>query len=683
MFFQNGQVVYGETNIATAAGTTNMSPTSTQIQNYTGSSTQTVVLPNATSCVVGQFWEIFNSSSGLLTLQYYGGASFSPSPTLSPGTSVIVKLVGNGSSAGTWAIVASASGASSGSGKNYLSAYTASTGGGAPNPGNGNFENSSTSGWSLANTTLNANLFPTSVATATNAFSASSGGSAASGNLSLSVVNSGQLAGSYSGDLASSAASVAGDMLISNAFNIDIEDQSKMMTIQFAFEAASGVSNLNMSGSSSNSFAIYIYDVTNAIWIQPSNVYGIAQVSGVGKTFAQFQASSNSTQYQLAIVNINASAGAYSLYVDDFSVGPQANSGYGAVMTDWTPYTMVITGSVSNPTIGTVSVNQAYWRRVGDSMEIFYELEQIGAGSAGSGDYLFSLPPGYTIDSTKVPLNDNSNIGIFYASTSGGPANGTGLVQIADSQHFYAGVNTNTSPAINTVGSTYYSLSASTVVYSLTAVVPILGWSSQSQIISQYDGRVVGLNANATSPGTFTSGATITGWGGPTQDTHGEFNATTGVYTIPVSGWYDVAAQLSANAGGGTTYGAIQLILAGSQAGTYTGPYANANTAVGVQSNISKTILLVAGDTIAIAGTWNGSSTQAVYLVNLSVNLISGAQQILAGQRIVAEYYLSATTGALSDHLRSPPFASPWKRWERPLSASWSTASTVCSKSAT
>src|SRR6185437_13442678 len=231
--------------------------------------------------------------------------------------------------------------------------------------GNGNFELGSTTGWSLAHSSLTSN-FPSTLATAGNAFSSAGGvhgGSAANANLSLSVVSSGQLAGTYSGSYASSTATTAGDMLISNAFTIDTEDQAKVMTIKFYYSVNSGAANVNLSGTSSNSFGIAVYDVTNAAWIMPAGVWNIVQKTGSGYMTGTFQTSSNSTQYQLAFFNANASSGAVTMYVDDFFLGPQT-APLGAVETDWVSYTPTFTG------LGTVTSINMMSKRRGDSLII-------------------------------------------------------------------------------------------------------------------------------------------------------------------------------------------------------------------------------------------------------------------------------------------------------------------------
>src|SRR5277367_6728539 len=84
-----------------------------------------------------------------------------------------------GYSNGNWGSL----GGGSGSGKNYITQYIASTSGGNPNPGNGDFETGGTNGWSLAHSALSS-FVPTSVASPGTPLDSSHGGSPASGNLS-------------------------------------------------------------------------------------------------------------------------------------------------------------------------------------------------------------------------------------------------------------------------------------------------------------------------------------------------------------------------------------------------------------------------------------------------------------------------------------------------------------------
>ena len=86
------------------------------------------------------------------------------------------------------------------------------------------------------------------------------------------------------------------------------------------------------------------------------------------------------------------------------------------IVSEWEPYTLNITAVTSDPTKGTTSVDQAYYRRVGDSMEIKFDYAQTTTGTAGSGVYLFSVPSGYTIDSSKIDISTGTGRGVVGAA---------------------------------------------------------------------------------------------------------------------------------------------------------------------------------------------------------------------------------------------------------------------------
>ena len=59
------------TAVTSAAGSTVLSVTSTVLQTLTGSTTQSFVLPNAETLVLGQYYEFENNSTGALTVKTY------------------------------------------------------------------------------------------------------------------------------------------------------------------------------------------------------------------------------------------------------------------------------------------------------------------------------------------------------------------------------------------------------------------------------------------------------------------------------------------------------------------------------------------------------------------------------------------------------------------------------------
>lgn len=100
---------------ATSGGTTSLAGSTSadanlgkQIQVFTGTMGHTIVLPDATTMLVGQKFEINNQSLLTLTLQFNGGASFTDAAgvnysSLTSHTTIVLKLQTNGTSAGTWA----------------------------------------------------------------------------------------------------------------------------------------------------------------------------------------------------------------------------------------------------------------------------------------------------------------------------------------------------------------------------------------------------------------------------------------------------------------------------------------------------------------------------------------------------------------------------------------------------
>ena len=89
----------GYTTTATAAGTTTLTSSSTYHQRFTGSSAQTIVLPNATTMAQGQGFIIDNDSSATLTLQDGSTASLG---SVTPGMAVYVFCENNSTTAGSW-----------------------------------------------------------------------------------------------------------------------------------------------------------------------------------------------------------------------------------------------------------------------------------------------------------------------------------------------------------------------------------------------------------------------------------------------------------------------------------------------------------------------------------------------------------------------------------------------------
>ena len=113
--------IAGYSTTATAAGTTTLAVASNQQQYFTGTSTQTVVLPVTSTLVLGQRFEIYNSSTGLVTVQSSGANTIR---ILEPGSSVVVTcILTSGTGVASW----SAGHASAAGGALYTNNQTGTT----------------------------------------------------------------------------------------------------------------------------------------------------------------------------------------------------------------------------------------------------------------------------------------------------------------------------------------------------------------------------------------------------------------------------------------------------------------------------------------------------------------------------------------------------------------------------
>lgn len=93
-------LINGFTTTATAAGITTLTVSSTYIQEFTGATTQTVVMPVAATMVAGQSYYIINNSSGNITLQSSGANTIL---VMAANTSAIITCVLNsGTTAASW-----------------------------------------------------------------------------------------------------------------------------------------------------------------------------------------------------------------------------------------------------------------------------------------------------------------------------------------------------------------------------------------------------------------------------------------------------------------------------------------------------------------------------------------------------------------------------------------------------
>ena len=471
------------------------------------------------------------------------------------------------------------------------------------NAGNGNFELGSTAGWSLAHTALTSNLpstdsvpgqtyvtgqyiftvtsanatagatytnnshtftvvdtiaagtilvttgtgAPTSSGTLTKAsgtgdatitFSVGTS-TTATGPVTITTVSSGQLNGAYSLDYASTGITQAGDMLISSPTFINKSDQSQVINFSFLYSVITNA-GLNFSGTSANSYGIAIYDVTNGAWIIPVGVWSMNQISGTGTASGSFQAPSNMTAFQIAVFDTSAiSSGPVTIYFDNFSAGPQVSGGasISAVAMSATGSTTSINGTQANitwtttvkdtngafnGTTYTVPVSGLYF--VSTQLRIDATYTAIGTGAE------IQILQNGTVKATDLPVAQASvtfltpQVAVLLSCNAGD----TIKVQASSS---------GTSPSID-----------SGTDNNLFSVFMVGGGSS------------AGASSGAVVAQYYLSTATAVAGSNPVKfntvivDTNASYSTSTGLFTAPVSGVYDVKFSGYSTSGTGVVY---------------------------------------------------------------------------------------------------------------------------------
>lgn len=329
---------------------------------------------------------------------------------------------------------------------------------------------------------------------------------------------------------------------VSVDFTIDPADQGKRLNVGFDYKNSSAYTN--------GIIKVYVYDVTNAnlIGLIDNDDDGdLLSHTGEGSRFGgQFETATNSTSYRL-IFHVTATNAAFDLFFDNVSVSPEVVVP-GAIVTPWQSYTLEIRGETSNPSKGgTISYDNAQWRRVGDSMEIMYSYRQGLAGSGGTGEYLFSLPPGFTIDTSRIENDGTEFSGVVGVSgASGDSGASTGHAVVGDSTGIKIVTMTN-GIAPQTIGSAHQPLNNNTQLYSFRAVVPIVGWSSGASIsIEETNLQTIRFRAYLSGVQGISPGGTVdVALNTVDFDTHDGFSG--GVYTVPRSGDYIVSGGVHYN----------------------------------------------------------------------------------------------------------------------------------------
>jgi len=341
-------------------------------------------------------------------------------------------------------------------------------------------------------------------------------------------------------------------------FTVAKKYRAKVLQIEVDYLVNSGTFSAGSSSTDSD-VILYIYDVTNSTFIEPSSFKFLSNSSTIADKFiANFQTSATGSSYRILFHQATTSTSAFAVQFKDVSIKP-CNYVYGTPISDWVSFTP--TGSWSSNTTYT-----GIWRRIGSNAEIKYNVATSGAPTASQ--LTLNLPSGLTIDTTKM-LTTSNTTAIGYGSTLVVAAypivptyksTSDFYVRVLGHGGTYDDIGTLLT---NTIPNTYGASSE----INTTVFVPITGWSSSTQVSDGYDGRLVSAAVyRATSSQTINSASDVKiQWNGKTKDTTSSFDSNTNYrFTAPSYGTYRHSGQITISATGSSTIAFALLYKNGS-----------------------------------------------------------------------------------------------------------------------
>ena len=133
-------------------------------------------------------------------------------------------------------------------------------------------------------------------------------------------------------------------------------------------------------------------------------------------------------------VAIDIASATGTTYIDDAYVGVPKNLSTSSAIGPWISYTPTWTAVTTNPVIGNGTIFGSY-SITGDSIMVTIRITSGSTTTYGSGDYVFSIPSQFTINTSK--LSENTNNTLVHSTASGldssASTNYVGVVKVINS----------------------------------------------------------------------------------------------------------------------------------------------------------------------------------------------------------------------------------------------------------
>lgn len=415
-------------------------------------------------------------------------------------------------------------------------------------------------------------------------------------------------------------------------FTLEVADKSSMQTLVVSTDGAFASGDLS----------VWLYDVTNSVLISPQPTQFLSPASGKQQFIFQM---GTGTSYKFLIHQATANSFTAKF---EMSLSAMPFAGYGPLTTDAVEFDasagVFIKAVTTDPVFGTITRNEGRFSKNAGMIYYSWQFEQADntGSSAGSGNYLIKLP--YKMDLTKYGVAQNFTdtsgglkvavSGNLVANFNGGDFFINGNLYVYDEQNLYVAARTQ-SGSYNFWSASFGQLNTAGVLnFNLNAQVHTLGLSAETKVISEYDGRVVALIAQG-NPASASAGNPII-FPTATKDTHSAYNTTTGEYTVKVAGFYKMHGSVNSGAAGGS------LLFAYKNGVSYSGIGAINSNGGGAFSGL---IEAAVGDVLTLrCDAAIDSDGQA----SLNIDMLSGSQQITAGERIIEKGYYPFGTSVTS-----------------------------------
>jgi hypothetical protein len=408
---------------------------------------------------------------------------------------------------------------------------------------------------------------------------------------------------------------------------------------------------------------IRVYYVTSADNFTTRNVIELSQrdvdATSLAKLYlSEGQFLSTDTKVRICIHVATDTATAWTFNFARVSVSPREIA-RGPMVTDWTPLTDTQVKDLTD-----VDSNITYtsaWRRVGSNLE--WRVRGVYSGVGGSDILQYTLPFGLSLDTSHI-INDTHDINF-----------GTGTVRddsASDSLEMSVNMQSSTVLRLNRKPNndanfhiTPIAMTENAIVQLTTndeiyfyANIPILGWSSNQTISSDFGGRSLsayayrsgnqtGVNPNNTAVLVQINSVTPTTLGRGYDDA-ASVNTSTYRYICQESGEYEPYGQITVLAPNvlNSAYAAL-LFVNGSFA--VEGNYITPNTGATFGCSVSGRFKLNKGDYIELHlfGVGNNSASTLTIASGaastyLLVKKVATPQTLAGGEKVVARYTTAA-----------------------------------------